>query len=177
MIRRFARPYARAIMDVTGSPEKASNIRQELKRFENARRSSVDLQVLYPNPGIELDAKISLTRAIGKRLGLSELTLKILEVLIGNRRINDLDSIVEALAAMIRQATGTVAAQVRTANRLTDQELKMLQRVLQKKFARNVEMEVSVDPILLGGFVARVESEVFDASVVGKINKFRESLM
>jgi F-type H+-transporting ATPase subunit delta len=176
MIRRFARPYARAIMDVAGSPDKANSIREELTRFEQARRASADLQVLYPNPGIELDSKISLTRAIGKRLGLSELTLKVLEVLIRNRRINNLDSIVEALAAMIRQATGTVAAQVRTANRLTDQELKTLQRVLQKKFARKVEMEVSVEPTLLGGFVAKVESEVYDASVAGKINKFRESL-
>ena len=78
---------------------------------------------------------------------------------------------------MIRQATGTLAAQVRTAHRLTDQELKTLRRLLEEKFARKVELEVSVDPALLGGFVAKVESEVYDASVAGKINKFRESLM
>src|SRR2546425_1435110 len=177
MIRRFARPYARAIMDITGSPENANSIRAELTRFERVRREAADLQEMYPNPGIELDSKISVTRAIGKRLGLSTLTLKTLEVLIRNRRINDLDSIIEAVAAMIRQATGTVAAQVRTAHRLTDQELKALQRVLEKKIARKVEVEVAIDPTLLGGFVAKVESEVYDASVVGKINKFRESLM
>ena len=90
---------------------------------------------------------------------------------------SNLDSVVDALAAMIRQATGTLAAQVRTAHRLTDQELKTLRRLLEEKFARKVELEVSVDPGLLGGFVAKVESEVYDASVAGKINKFRESLM
>lgn len=177
MIRRFARPYARAIMDVTGSPEKASNIRVELTRFEQTRRAAADLQEMYANPGIEVDSKISVTKSIAKRLGLSETTVKVLEVLIRNRRINDLDSVVDALASMIRQATGTLAAQVRTAHRLTDQELKTLRRLLEKKFARKVELEVSVDPALLGGFVAKVESEVYDASVAGKINKFRESLM
>jgi F-type H+-transporting ATPase subunit delta len=177
MIRRFARPYARAIMDVAGSPEKASNIRVELTRFEQTRRAAADLQEMYANPGIEADSKISVTKSIARRLELSETTtVKVLEVLIRNRRINDLDSVVDALAAMIRQATGTLAAQVRTAHRLTDQELKTLRRLLEKKFARNVELEVSVDPALLGGFVAKVESEVYDASVAGKINKFRESL-
>ena len=29
---------------------------------------------------------------------------------------------------------------------------------------------------VLGGFVAQIGSEVYDASVAGKINKFRESL-
>ena len=177
MIRRFARPYARAIMDVTGSPEKAGNIRVELTRFEQTRRAAGDLQEMYANPGIEVDSKISVTKSIAKRLELSGTTVKVLEVLIRNRRINDLDSVVDALAAMIRQATGTLAAQVRTAHRLTDQELKTLRHLLEKKFARKVELEVLVDPALLGGFVAKVESEVYDASVAGKINKFRESLM
>ena len=176
MIRRFARPYARAIMDVTGSPEKAGNIRVELTQFEQTRRAAADLQEMYANPGIEVDSKISVTKLIAKRLGLSETTVKVLEVLIRNRRINNLDSVVDALAAMIRQATGTLAAQVRTAHRLTEQELKTLRRLLEKKFAHKVELEVSVDPALLGGFVAKVESEVYDASVAGKINKFRESL-
>jgi F0F1-type ATP synthase delta subunit len=35
---------------------------------------------------------------------------------------------------------------------------------------------VTPDATLLGGFVARVGSEIYDASVVGKIDKFRESL-
>ena len=43
MIRRFARPYARAIMDAAGSPQKANELRGELMRFANALRSSTEL--------------------------------------------------------------------------------------------------------------------------------------
>ena len=46
MIRRFARPYARAIMDVAGSPEKAATLRDELTQFEQVRKSSSDLQLM-----------------------------------------------------------------------------------------------------------------------------------
>ena len=93
MIRRFARPYARAIMDVVQSPEKANAIRFELARFDDLRKSSGDLQELYTNPGIEHDAKLKVTTTIAKRLALSDMTVKVLGVLIGNHRMNDLDSV------------------------------------------------------------------------------------
>ncbi len=176
MIRRFARPYARAIMDVTRSPEKANIIRDELTRFEQVRKGAVDLQELFANPGIEHDAKFKVTHAIAKRLGLSDMTVKVLEVLIRNHRVNDLDAIVEGLAEMVRQATETVAAEVRSAHRLNEQEQAELRRMLEKKVGRKVELVVTTDPALIGGFVAKIGSEVYDASVVGKIDKFRESL-
>ena len=115
--------------------------------------------------------------ALVQRLGTGELSGRVLEVLIRNHRINNLGSIVEALAEMIRRATGTLAAEVRAAHQLTPDEQASLARTLEAKFGSKVEVTVTTDPTLLGGFVAKVGSEVFDASVAGKINRFRESLM
>jgi F-type H+-transporting ATPase subunit delta len=176
VIRRFARPYARAIMDVVASPEKANALRIELARFNEVRKSSAELQELFANPGIELTQKFKITQTIAKRMGISEMAVKVLDVLARNHRMNDLDAIVEALAEMIRQATGTVAAAVQTAHQLSDQEQGDLQRTLEKKAGRKVEVTLTTDPDLIGGFVARIGSEVYDASVAGKIEKFRESL-
>jgi F-type H+-transporting ATPase subunit delta len=176
VIRRFARPYARAIMDVVQSPEKANAIRHELERFEAVRKSSKELHELYANPEIEHDAKMKVTTAIAKRLGLSDMTIKVLGVVDTNRRMNELEPIVEALAEMVREATNTVAAEVRSAKDLTPDEQEQLRRTLAKKAGRNVEMTVTTDPTLIGGFVAKLGSEVYDASVLGKIEKFRESL-
>ncbi|HMC21545.1 MAG TPA: ATP synthase F1 subunit delta [Thermoanaerobaculia bacterium] len=176
MIRRFARPYARAIMDVLGSPEKANALRNELARFDTVRKASADLQEMYANPGIEHDSKMKVTRTISTRLGLSDMAVKVLEVLIRNHRVNNLDSIVEALAEMVRQATNTVAADVRSAHRLSNQEEADLRLTLEKKAGRKVELMLSTDADLIGGFVARIGSEVYDTSVAGKIERFRESL-
>jgi F-type H+-transporting ATPase subunit delta len=176
MIRRFARPYARAIMDVAQSPEKAAALRDELTTFEQVRKSSTDLQEMYANPGIDFDSKNKVTGAIATRLGLSDLAVRLLDILIRNRRINDLSGIVAGLATMIREATGTVAAEVRAASALTSKEEADLRAMLERKVGAKVEVDISVDPALIGGFVARIGSEVYDASVSGKIEKFRESL-
>jgi F-type H+-transporting ATPase subunit delta len=176
MIRRFARPYARAIMDTVKSPEKAAAIRDEMTAFEKVRQSSGDLQQMYANPGIDFDSKHKVTAAIATHLGMSELAVRLLDVLIQNRRINDLAAIVAGLATMIREATGTVAAEVRSASELSAKEQGDLRAMLERKVGANVDIDVTVDPDLIGGFVAKIGSEVYDASVSGKIEKFRASL-
>ena len=176
MIRRFARPYARAAMEVAKTPESAARLRDELTQFEKVRKSSSELQLMYANPGIEHAAKIKVTAEIAKRLGLSDLSVRMLDILIQNRRINDLSDIVAGLAAMIREATGVVAAGVRSASKLSSKEEGELRAMLEKKVGAKVDLDVTVDPQLIGGFVAKIGSEVYDASVAGKIEKFRESL-
>jgi F-type H+-transporting ATPase subunit delta len=176
MIRRFARPYARAAMEVAQSPETAATLRDELTAFEQVRTSSTDLQEMYANPGIDFDSKNKVTGAIAKRLGLSDLAVRLLDVLIRNRRINDLGDIVAGLATMIREATGTVAAEVRSASALSSQEEADLRAMLERKVGAKVDVAITIDPSLIGGFVAKIGSEVYDASVSGKIEKFRESL-
>jgi F-type H+-transporting ATPase subunit delta len=176
MIRRFARPYARAIMDVTGTPQKAAELRVELQRFANARRSSSDLNELYKNPGIEQSVKLKITEQIAQKLELSPMAVKVLDVLLRNHRINDIDGILDALASYINKQLDIAVADVSTAHRLSEPEVAELRTTLEKKAGRRVEMRLTVDPTLLGGFVARIESQIFDASVVGKIEKFRQSL-
>jgi F-type H+-transporting ATPase subunit delta len=176
VIRRFARPYARAIVDVAGSPQRANTIRAELERFEQVRRESEELQDLYANPGIELEAKFRITHTIASRLGLTDLTGKVLEVLIRNHRINQLQAVVEALASMVNEALNIAVVEVRSAHELTEQELAQLRKTLEQKVGKRVEVRIRIDRDLIGGFIARIGSEIYDASVVGKIHKFRESL-
>jgi len=175
-IRRFARPYARAIMDAAGSPQKANEIRGELMRFASSMSNAVDLRELYANPGIDEATKLAVTQRIAGRMKLSELAAKTLEVLVRFHRINDIDAILAALAAYVNAALGVAIAEVQSAKSLTPDEIAQLADTLSRKVGRKVELDIRTDPALLGGFVARIGSEVWDASVAGKIHKFRESL-
>ena len=176
MIRRFARPYARAIVDVAGSPAKATEIRGELMRFAAALRNSKELRDLYASPAIHMDTKVAVTQQLAKKMKASDLAAKTLEVLARNHRINDLDAILEALAGLVNSALGVAVAHVRSAKNLTPDEIGELASTLAKRTGKKVELDIRTDPKLLGGFVVKIGSVVWDASVAGKINKFRESL-
>jgi F-type H+-transporting ATPase subunit delta len=175
MIRRFARPYARALMDAAGSPAKASELRGELMRFADALRGSRELRDLYANP-VDESTKLKITEQLARKMKASDLATKTLEVLVKHHRINDIDAILEALKAYVNAALGVAVAEVRSAKSLAPDEMAQLADTLSKKVGKKVELDVRTDPKLLGGFVVKIGSEIWDASVIGKINKFRESL-
>ena len=176
MIRRFARPYARAIMDAAGSPAKANELRGELMSFASALRSSQELRDLYLNPAIDQATTLEITRQLARKMKVSDLAAKTLEVLVRNHRINDLDAILEALASYVNAALGVAVAEVRSARNLGPDEIDQLANTLSQKVGKKVELDIRTDKKLLGGFVVKIGSEIWDASVIGKINKFRESL-
>jgi F-type H+-transporting ATPase subunit delta len=175
MIRRFARPYARAMMDAAGSPAKANELRGELMRFADALRKSRELRDLYANP-VDEATKLKITEQLARKMKASDLATKTLEVLVKHHRINDVDAILAALQAYVNAALGVAVAEVRSARSLGPDELAQLADTLSKKVGKKVELDVRTDPKLLGGFVVKIGSEIWDASVIGKINKFRESL-
>ena len=177
MVRRFARPYAKTIIEVAGSPEKANIVRGELLRFESALKSSPELAALYANPGIPAETKKELTQTLARKMKLSELATRAAEVLVRFNRMNDISSILEALASYVNEALGIARIEVRSAKSLTPEEMEKLAATLSKRVGKKVELDVTTDPSLLGGFVAKVGSEIWDTSVVGKIHRFRESLM
>jgi F-type H+-transporting ATPase subunit delta len=102
--------------------------------------------------------------------------MRVLEVLLKNHRINALGAILEAWRDLINQSEGIAVAEVRVAQKLGAPEQDRLRKALEQRLGRKVDMHLSVDPKLLGGFVARVGSEVYDASVTGRIEKFRQSI-
>ena len=126
--------------------------------------------------GIDLDAKLGITKRVANKLKVSELGEKVLEVLVRNHRINDIDSILAAVAAYTNATLGIAVAEVRSAKSLTPEEMDQLADVLGKKVGKRVELEVRTDPSLLVGFIAKIGSEIYDASVLRKIERFRESL-
>lgn len=176
MIRRFARPYAKAIMEIVKTPDAARKLHDELAKFEAARIVSDDLATLFENPGVDAKVKKAITAAIGAKLAISELGARTLDVLVSNDRINDLGAILEALAAMINEATNTVIARVRAAHELGEDEKSELTNALEARLGRRVELHLAIDSTLLGGFVAEVGSEVYDASVLAQIQKIRTAI-
>jgi F-type H+-transporting ATPase subunit delta len=176
MIRSYARPYAKAVMEVAEGPERARQVLAELERFDEARRSSQPLRDAMENPAVALEQRLGITGEIARRLELGDLTIRVLEVLVRNRRINQLGAVVDALRMMIHDAAGISVAKVRAAHELDEAQSEELRRALEARFGGKVELEVSTDANLLGGFVAQLGSEIYDASVRGRIESLRETL-
>jgi F-type H+-transporting ATPase subunit delta len=169
----FARPYARAFLqsapagyDVEGFLERAGAL---------ARATAADsrLKNFFTAPSVPIDAKRGALDALAQKVGIDEFGRRFLAVVLQNRRWLGLDEILSAIRDARDVELGVVEASVTVAAPVEDGERRRIESALARQLGRRVRMKVRVDPAILAGFVARVGSEVFDASAVRAIDLFQ----
>jgi F-type H+-transporting ATPase subunit delta len=176
VIRRFARPYAQALLKVAGSTEQGVVVRDQLRALRDAMAAVPGIARMAANPAVPVPEKRRIVRRIGDRLGLGDLAFRFVDLLLSNYRLQHLPAVLEALEAELDRRLGVATAQVTTAHPLDAEETERLRQTLGGMLDRRVDLELEVDPGLIAGFRARVGSTLYDASLKGQLDRLAERL-
>ncbi|WP_279324687.1 ATP synthase F1 subunit delta, partial [Staphylococcus aureus] len=76
-----------------------------------------------------------------------------------------LPQIIRAFRQLASRHRGEVAAEVTSAHPLTEAQVAELKQQLRTRVGREVSVDLSVDPDLLGGLVVRIGSQMIDSSI------------
>jgi F-type H+-transporting ATPase subunit delta len=114
--------------------------------------------------------------AVAERLEISDLGRKTIGAVAQNRRAAELPAIGSAYFALVARDRGARQVEVIFARQPGEQEKNAVVAALGEKLGAKVEAEISVDESLIGGFVARVGSRQFEASVKAKLDALRLAL-
>jgi F-type H+-transporting ATPase subunit delta len=176
MSGRFARPYAKALIDSAGTTESAVGARDELARFVEATHRVPEIKKMASNPGVPRRVKEEVLREIAARLGIGPLVRSLLELLGRNYRITQVDDVLAAVDQTLDRRLGVVRAEVTTAHGLTDDQERRLRATLESMLEQQVKLTLALDPKLIAGFVARIGSRRYDASLNGQIERLAQTL-
>ena len=77
---------------------------------------------------------------------------------------------------MYRKKHNILNTQLTTATELPEATLDKIKAYVEQTFNVEAEMEVKIDPSLIGGFVLDIESTRMDASVSGQLNALKQKL-
>ena len=174
-----ANRYANALVDVVVSPAAGIDPKlavQQLRTFDAAVRSSVDLPVILASPAVSIARKRLVIRRIAGALGLERIILNFLLVLTDHRRAGALAEVIDAFDMLLDERLGFIRAEVVSASELEPRQKDRLSEELAKLAASQVRMRFAVDPDLIGGVTARLGSKVYDGSVRGQLATLRQRL-
>ena len=77
---------------------------------------------------------------------------------------------------MYREKHNILSTQVTTATELSEATYDHIKAFLKQTFGAEAEMEVKIDPSLIGGFILDIENTRMDASVAGQLNALKNKL-
>ena len=107
---------------------------------------------------------------------LSTPVQNLLRTVIDNGRLAALPEMVAQAQALLNARAGVSQALVTSAFAVTDAQLEELQSLLEKRFARKLEITVVVDAALIGGIRVEVGDEVLDTSVKARLDRMKTAL-
>jgi len=169
----LSRSYAQALLQSAPDGWNVGSFLEGAQVVLRAIEGDPRLKAFFSTPGVAAVAKEKALDELARRAGLDDFGRRFLAVVLGKRRLSHLREIVAGVTETFDAQAGVVAASVSVASPMDEEERARLETALSVRVGRKVRMRVDVDPSMLAGFVARVGSNMFDASAVQEIERFR----
>ena len=168
--------YAEALFEAARERDELEEVLEELKDFANALEESEELRLFFYGGQIPEREKRRAIDALTEGMSLS--TRNFLKVLSDNGREEILEEVLLRYEELVKEHLGRVEVEVTTAVELTDEELdRMKERLGRSLEGREVTLQTSVDPDVLGGAVFRFGGRMVDSSVRGRLQGLREEML
>lgn len=176
MSAEVVEPYAEALMSLADSQNLVERFGNDAKELVSVLKESQELQQFLASPVIKTDDKKAVLRKITGE-SLHHYMVNFLQLVIDKKRTAFLTGILEQFLALVRERTSTVLAQVTSVTELNQsQRDRVKEQVKSMTNARDVELETTLDPNLIGGVVIKVGSQVLDASLRGQLRRISFNL-
>jgi F-type H+-transporting ATPase subunit delta len=171
-----ARRYAAALMNQALASGSLDVISTELDRVASALEGSPLLKAFLANPLVARERKKAVAiQLFEKEVGKA--TMGFLSLLVDKRRIDSFTEVRAEFDRLVRAHKNIVSASATSAVPLTPQQVQDLEKALEARTGKDIELTTSVDPSLMGGILVRIGDTVLDGTVRGKLDRLREQLL
>lgn len=167
-VARVADIYARSLLDLAKEARMVEQIAGDLETVSALLTQQPELEAFLASPYFAEQTKRDLIRGVltGK---LAPLTVNFLSVMIEHNRGALLPRILERYRQLYRAYQGYEAVSVTVAQSLNPDQVRRLSQDLAEAMRAKIDLEVLVDPSILGGVIIRHSDKMLDNSVRGRL--------
>ena len=174
IISGMAGRYATALFELARDNKAVDAVKKDLDQFDALANGSADLNRLVRSPVFGADEQLNALSAILAKAGITGLAANFLRVITTNRRLFAVRDMIRAYRALVARHKGEVTAQVTVAEKLNDKNLDALKSALKSVTGgKDIDLDVNVDPAIIGGLIVKVGSRMVDSSLRTKLNSIK----
>jgi F-type H+-transporting ATPase subunit delta len=176
IVSGMAGRYATALFELALDANAVDTVRADLARFDALISESPDLARLIRSPVFSAEEQTSALTAVLDKAGIGGLAAQFLKVVASNRRLFAAPDMVKAFNELVANHKGEVTAQVTLAEQPSDAHLAAIKDTLNAVTKKDVQVDVNVDPAIIGGLIVKVGSRMVDSSLRTKLNAIKHAM-
>jgi F-type H+-transporting ATPase subunit delta len=128
------------------------------------------------NPSTPLEERTATAEATFSKI-VARPVLNLIELMLRRGRIEQLPHLADEFRRLDNQRQGITLATATSASPLSPDEVQALTERMEQYTGGRIELDVKVDPSLLGGLIVRVGDRLIDGSVRSRLERLRNQLV
>jgi F-type H+-transporting ATPase subunit delta len=172
----LAKRYARALMAIGQEQGVYERLGKEMTVFSALVEQTRDLRLVLQTPSFSRETRDVIISKVSAVMGAHEVTVHFLKLLNEKHRLAYIAKIAAAFSDLADEAEGRVRAKVISAATLSSKSENHLRDTLADLTGKQVLMEQSVDPDLIGGIITRVSGLLLDGSLRTQLKTMEDKL-
>jgi F-type H+-transporting ATPase subunit delta len=174
IVAGMAGRYATALFELALEQKALDAVKADLERFDALLTESVDLARLVRSPVFTSEQQLKAIGAVLDKSGISGIAANFIKLVARNRRLFAIHQMIRAFRHLLARHRGEVSADVTVAEPLADAHLGALREALKSVTGgKDIELDVKVDPAIIGGLVVKLGSRMVDSSLRTKLNALK----
>lgn len=176
IVSGMAGRYATALFELAENAGAVDAVKADLDGLSALIAESPDLARLVKSPVFTAEEQLKAMAAVLGQAGISGLAANFVKLVAQNRRLFALPKMISEFSALVAAKRGETSAEVTVAAPLSDDHYAALKSALAAQTGKDVHLDVTVDPSILGGLVVKLGSRMVDASLKTKLNSIRHAM-
>ncbi|MGP0090737.1 MAG: F0F1 ATP synthase subunit delta [Xanthobacteraceae bacterium] len=176
IVSGMAGRYATALFELALEQGAIDAVKSDLDRFEALIAGSPDLTRLVRSPVFGAEVQLKALSAVLDKAGIGGVAANFLKVVTANRRLFAVREMIRGYRAMVARHNGEITASVTVAEQPSETHLNALREVLKSITGKAVDLDVKVDPAIIGGLVVKLGSRMVDSSLRTKLNSIKQAM-
>jgi F-type H+-transporting ATPase subunit delta len=174
IVSGMAGRYATALFELALESKAVDAIKNDLEQFDALIGASPDLARLVRSPVFGADEQLRALTAVLDKAGIKGMAANFLRVITTNRRLFAVRGMIRDFRMLVARHRGEVTAQVTVAEKLNDKNIDALKSALKSVTGgEDIDLEVKVEPAIIGGLIVKVGSRMIDSSLRTKLNAIK----
>lgn len=168
--------YATALFELALEEHAIDAVKADLDRFDAMLAESPDLQRLVRSPVFTAEEQTKALSAVLDRAGIGGIAARFLKVVSSNRRLFAAPDMIRGFRTLVALHRGEASATVTVAEKPSDAHLAAIKDALKAVTKKDVQIDVKVDPSIIGGLIVKLGSRMVDTSLRTKLNAIKHAM-
>jgi F-type H+-transporting ATPase subunit delta len=166
--------YASALFSLAQDQREGPAVADSLARFDALITESPDLERLVRSPVFSAAEQLKALDAVLAQAGIDGVAANFIRLVASKRRLYFIREMIADYRKLYDTSRGVTRAEVTSAAPLTDANVASLKESLRTASGgREIDLDMKVDPSIIGGLIVKLGSRMVDGSLKTKLNAIR----